>query len=141
MNRTLLFCVALLLVAVNSSAKIHSWKGTVHLIGVPFIEGAGLYSDIRTLQTARQSGTRAGAVTNLGLLGVQAALGTIILFTDDNLPPAFRIVHRIVGTGILVSALWISIEGAFDGGIPVPARYASYAQSILVAAPLALLTF
>jgi hypothetical protein len=125
----------------SSSAKIHSWKGVVHLSALPFIEGTGIYADVRILQTADQSGTRAGAITNLSLLAVQAGLGSTILFTDDDLPPLFRRMHRIVGMGILGSALWITIEGAIDKGVPAAARGSAAAHTALVAVPLLLFTF
>ena len=131
----------LLLSFGSSSGKIHSWKGAVHLCAVPFIAGTGIYSDVRMLQTAGQTGTRAGAITNLSLLGVQAGLGLTILFTDENLPPVIRLVHRMVGAGVIASALWISIEGSIDDGVPSAPRYTAYAHTVLAAAPLILFTF
>ena len=135
------FMLALFMTFGNASGKVHSWKGKVHLAAVPFIEGTGIYSDVRMLQTAGQAGTKAGAITNLSLLAVQAGLGSTILFSGDDLPLVFRLIHRIVGTGIIASALWISIEGSIDNGIPSAAHYTAYAHTIFAAAPLILFTF
>ncbi len=140
--RGLIPCAMVLLLAFgNSFGKIHSWKGVVHLCAVPFIEATGIYSDVRMLQTAQQTGTRAGAITNLCLLGAQAGLGATILFTNDDLPPVVRVIHRIVGSCVIASALWISIEGSLDKGVPQTARYTAYGHTVFAAAPLILFTF
>jgi hypothetical protein len=141
MRQVVLSAMVLLLAFGNSYGKIHGWKGTVHLIAVPFIAGTGIYSDVRILETARETGTKAGAITNLSLLGCQAALGATILFTGDDMPPALRIIHRIVGSSVIASALWISIAGSLDKGVPTAARYTSYAHTVFAAAPLILFTF
>ena len=140
--RTLILCSMVLLLAFgNSFGKIRSWKGVVHLSVVPFIATTGIYSDVRMLQTAQQTGTKAGAITNLSFLAVQTALGATILFSSDDLPPVVRIIHRIVGAGVIASALWISIEGSLDKGVPSLARYTAYTHTALAAAPLILFTF
>lgn len=136
----LVFTIVLLAIG-DSSAKIHSWKGVVHLAAVPFIAGTGIYSDVRILQDAEDNGTKAGAITNLSLLGVQTALGATILFTSDDMPPALRIIHRIVGASVIASGLWISIAGTMDDGVVRAARYTSYTHTVLAAAPLILFTF
>ena len=141
MSRLLFTLLMLVMTTGNAYGKIHSWKGVVHLCALPFIEGTGIYSDVRILQTAGQSATKAGAITNLSLLGIQAGLGSTILFGSDDLPHAVRVVHRIVGTGIVASALWISIEGALDDGVPRAARAAAVTHTALVAVPLLLFTF
>ncbi len=140
--RGLILCSMVLLFAFgNSFGKIHSWKGAVHLSMAPFLEATGIYSDVRMLQTAEQTGTQAGAITNLSLLAVQAGLGATILFTDDDLPPVVRVIHRIVGASVIASALWISIEGSLDKGVPSTACYTAYAHTALATAPLILMTF
>ena len=140
--RSLVLCLMVLFLSFgNSFAKIHSWKGVVHLCAVPFIATTGIYSDVRMLQTAQQTGTKAGSITNLTLLGAQTALGATILFTNDSLPPAVRLIHRIVGSCVIASALWISIEGSLDKGVPQTARYTAYGHTVLAAAPLILFTF
>jgi hypothetical protein len=141
MRSLILFSMAVLLAFGSSFGKIHSWKGVVHLCAVPFIATTGIYSDVRMLQTAQQTGTKAGAITNLCLLGAQTGLGATILFTNDELPPVVRVIHRIVGAGVIASALWISIEGSLDKGVPSLARYTAYGHTVFAAAPLILFTF
>jgi hypothetical protein len=133
---------AVLACSAPSFANLHhGWKGTVHLIAVPFIAGTGIYSDVRILQTADRNFTKAGAITNLSLLGVQAALGATIFAGDNDQPPVIRVIHRIVGTAVIASGFWISIQGARDPGVPNLTRNISYAHTALATAPLILLTF
>jgi hypothetical protein len=134
--------MAMLVFAGSSSAKLHhGWKGVVHLAAVPFIATTGIYSDVRILQTADRDFTKAGAITNLGLLGVQTCLGATILFGDDNQSPMIRVIHHIVGAGVIASAIWISVQGARDPGVPNLTRNISYTHTVLASAPLILLSF
>lgn len=137
----IILVLLVLATSFQASAKIHGWKGKVHLIAVPFIAGTGIYTDVRLLETARETGTKAGAITNLSLLAVQAGLGTTIFFGDDNQPKAIRIIHRIVGSSIIITSLWLNIQGTMDKGVPEPARITSYTHTVLAAAPLILFTF
>jgi hypothetical protein len=131
-----------LAMSVSSEANLkHGWKGTVHLSVVPFIAGTGIYTDVRMLQTADQTGTKAGAITNLFLVGCQAALGATIFFGDDDQPPVIRIIHHIVGAAVIASSIWLNVEGTSDKGVPQTARYTSYAHTVFSAAPLILLSF
>ena len=141
MYRTMAVMVMLVVMSMNAYGKIHSWKGGVHLALVPIIEGTGIYTDVEILRNAEQNGTKAGAVTNLGLLAVQAGLGSTILFGSDELPKAIRFIHRIVGMGIIGTGLWLSIEGSIDKGVPSSAHYTAYAHTAFATAPLILLTF
>jgi heme A synthase len=134
----LLFLVGMVTVV---PARITSWKGAVHLSAVPFILGSGIYSSTRILQTSDATGVRAGAITNLALLGVQASLGATILFGPDDLPPAVRLIHRIVGSCVIASAIWTSIGSTVDDDVPHAARYTAYAHAVLASAPLILLSF
>jgi heme A synthase len=134
--------ITMLLFAGSSSANLHhGWKGTVHLAAVPFIATSGIYSDVRILQTADRNFTKAGAITNLSLLGIQAGLGATILFGDNDQPPMIRMIHRIVGASVIASAIWISVQGARDPGVPNLTRNISYAHTVFATAPLILLTF
>jgi hypothetical protein len=136
--------IAVLLSSLFSSGfagGVSSWKGTVHLVALPFIEGTGIYSSVTMLRDAENSVTKAGAVTNLSLLAVQAGLGSVILFGSDDLPPAIRIIHRVVGAGIIASGLWISIAGSADKGVASASRYTAYGHTVLASAPLIMFTF
>lgn len=134
--------IAMLVLAGSSSAKLHhGWKGAVHLAAVPFIATTGIYSDVRILQTADRDFTKAGAITNLALLGVQASLGATILFGNDDQSPTIRMIHHFVGAAVVASAFWISVQGARDPGVPNLTRNVSYTHTVLASAPLLLFTF
>jgi hypothetical protein len=142
MKSLMLATLVLFLAFGSSQANLrHGWKGVVHLSFVPFIEATGIYSDVRILQTADRDFTKAGAITNLGLLAIQSGLGATILFGDNDQPPAIRVVHRIVGAAVIASGLWISIQGARDPGVPNLTRNMCYAHTALASAPLILLSF
>jgi len=134
--------IAVLVLAGSSSAKlIHGWKGIVHLTTVPFIATTGIYSDVQILKTADRDFTKAGAITNLALLGIQASLGTTIFFGDDNQSPTIRMLHHIVGAAVVASAIWISVQGARDPGVANLTNNISYTHTALASAPLLLFSF
>lgn len=141
MNRLLLAGLVALSLSGVASAKIHSWKGTVHLIAVPLIAGTGYYSSATMLRDASETGTKAAAISNMSLLSVQALLGGTILFTGDDLPPVVRTIHRVVGASVVASALWMSIAGSLDKGVQPASRYTAYAHTVLASAPLIIFTF
>jgi heme A synthase len=141
MRRVVLCAVVLLVAFGNSFGKIHSWKGAVHLSAVPFIAATGIYSDVWMLHDAQRNGTKAGAITNLSLLGVQAGLGATLLFSNDNLPQMVRTIHKIVGASVIVSALWISIAGTRDPGVTKTTCDVAYGHTVLAAAPLIIFSF
>jgi hypothetical protein len=132
---TALFC------SQGFALGVHSWKGTVHLVTFPLIEGSGIYSSVNMLMHADNTVTKAGAATNLSLIAVQAGLGAAILFGSDDLSPAIRTIHRIVGASIIASGLWISISGTLDNGVPSAARYGAYGHTALASVPLIMFSF
>ncbi len=136
-----MLAIAVLVIAGSSSAKLqHGWKGAVHLSAVPFIAATGIYSDVQILNTADRDFTKAGAITNLALLGIQASLGATILFGDDQ-SPTIRMIHHFVGAAVIASAIWISVQGARDPGVANLTNNISYTHTALATAPLLLFTF
>lgn len=140
MNKVAILIIITVL-GFDTSAGITSWKGKVHMAVLPFIEGTGIYTSVRVLQTTDQAANKAAAITNLSLLGVQGTLGSIILFGPKDLPPAVRLVHRIVGTAILATGLWQSIGATVDDDVPNAAQATAYCQVAFTAVPLVLFTF
>lgn len=133
--------MVLMFIAGNSSGKIHSWKGGLHIAAVPLIAGSGIYSSVNTLNDTHNSFARAAAVSNLSLLGLQASGGMVLLFSSNNLPPVVRTIHRIIGTGIIASGLWLSIAASTDDNVKPAARYTAYGHTALAFAPLLLFSF
>lgn len=141
MKKILLIPLVIAISFSNSSAKIHSWKGAVHVSVAPLIAGTGIYSSVTTLQQTDKNATRAAAITDLSFLGLQAAGGLTLLFSNDNLPPVFRTIHKIIGIGVISSGLWLSIAGSLDNQISNGTRYTAYGHTILAAAPILLFSF
>ncbi len=141
MRRMVLVSLMLMFAFGNSFGRIHSWKGWLHLSLVPFIEATGVYADVRMIQDAKWNGTKPGAIANLSLLCVQSGLGATLLFSNDNLPPVVRVIHRIVGASVIATGLWVSIAGTRDPGVSPGTRDAAYAHTTLACVPLILFTF
>lgn len=129
----------LILVAITGS-QADGWRRTTHLIGVPFIAGSGIYADVKMLQDADHTSTKAAAITNLSLLAAQASLGSLMLFGIDD-SPVVRILHRVVGISLIASGVWISTAGTLDRGVEKPTRIAAYGHTGLAAVPLIIFSF
>ncbi len=128
-----------IVVIVLSSGQAHAWKRATHLIGVPFVAGTGVYSDVKVLQDADWAVTKAAAISNLGLMTVQASLGAFILSGKDS--EATRTIHRILGISIIASGVWLSVASSLDKGVEPPARYMAYAHTGLASVPLIIFSF
>lgn len=141
MKKILLVLMIIIFIAGKSSGKIYSWKGGLHIATAPLIAGSGIYSSISTLSNTDNRFSRAAAITDLAVLGLQAGGGLVILISNDNLPPVVRTIHRIIGMGVIASGIWLSIANSVDDRVPPEARYTAYGHTTLAAAPLLLFSF
>ncbi|NLG18722.1 MAG: hypothetical protein GX556_15445 [Fibrobacter sp.] len=128
-----------IVVIVLSGTQVNAWKRTTHLIGVPFVVGSGAYADVKVLQDANKPITRAGAITNLSLMAAQLSLGSILFFGGDS--EELRKIHRIVGTSVILSGIFLSVVSTLDDGVDKPARYMAYAHTGLASVPLIIFSF
>lgn len=142
MKKMLMISLFILIASGNSSGKIHSWKGAVHVSVAPLIVGTGVYSSVNTLLDKNSRDvTRSAAITDLCFLGLQAGGGLTLLFSNDNLPPVFRTIHKIIGIGVISSGLWLSVAGSFDNHVSPATRNVAYGHTVLASAPILLFTF
>ena len=141
MKKILLVLVMVLFISGQSSGKIYSWRGGLHVATAPLIAGSGVYSSVSTLKNTDNGFARAAVITDLAVLGLQAGGGLVILISNDNLPPVVRTIHRIIGVGIIASGVWLSIANSVDNRVPPKARYTAYGHTVLAVAPLLLFSF
>ena len=141
MKKILLVLVMVLFISGQSSGKIYSWRGGLHVATAPLIAGSGVYSSVSTLKNTDNGFARAAVITDLAVLGLQAGGGLVILISNDNLPPVVRTIHRIMGMGVIASGVWLSIANSVDNRVPPKARYTAYGHTVLAVAPLLLFSF
>ena len=126
---------------VLSIVSAHADKAVWHYISLPLIEGAGIYSSIKSL-TDDNSGisTKAASITNLSLLGANATFGMITMFSSEDARYKLRTAHRIIGITVSAAALWLSISASVDE-VDKSARIVSYAYTGMSVVPIIMFSF
>ena len=119
----------------------HADKAVWHYVSLPLIEGAGIYSSIKSL-TDDNSGTstKVSSITNLSLLGTNATFGMITMFSSEEARYKLRTVHRIIGITVSAAALWLSISASVDE-VDKSARIVSYAYTGMSVIPVIMFSF
>jgi|WetSurMetagenome_2_1015567.scaffolds.fasta_scaffold299414_2 hypothetical protein len=117
------------------------WKKEAHFLGLPIIEGAGIYSSVRMLQDSKSSGTKASAITSLCLLGGEAGLGCFAIFGPQPNYPTVRKIHRYVGFALSAAALWMSISAANDAQVKNNDRNIAHGYALVTTIPLIMFAF
>jgi heme A synthase len=130
---------ALLVALLCSSA--FAWKKEAHFISLPLIEGCGIYSSVRMLQESHSSNTKASAITSLGLLGTNAAIGCVAVFGPHTNYMKLRQIHRYVGFALTAAAIWMSVSAGNDAHVQNPDRNIAYGYALLTSIPLILFSF
>lgn len=138
MKRNISLKICFLLVFVVTA---HADKAVWHYVSLPLIEGAGIYSSIKSL-TDDNSGTSttAASITNLSLLGTNATFGMITMFSSEGARYNLRTVHRIIGITVSAAALWLSISASVDE-VDKSAKITSYAYTGMSVVPIVMFSF
>jgi hypothetical protein len=123
------------------SVSAFGWKKEAHFISLPFIEGAGLYSSIMVLEESSATSSKVPAAATVTLLVANAAVGAATAFGPQDWYPAMRTMHRFMGYGITVAALWMSIAAANDKNVKNPERNVSYVYTALSTVPIIMFSF
>jgi heme A synthase len=123
------------------AASAFGWKKEAHFISLPLIEGSGLYSSIMILEESKTTSTKVPAVTTVGLLAVNAALGATTVFGPQEWYPTFRKIHRYLGFGITAAGLWMSIAAGSDKNVKNRERNVSYVYTALSTVPIIIFSF
>jgi heme A synthase len=133
---------ALLLFVLLHASPSYGWKALSHYISLPLIEGAGIYTSVYALSHAEQPLTKTASGVNLALLGTNATLGLVTVFSRGDTSDRLRRVHRLVAYGITAAALLLSVSASVDENLREdPVRFVSYGYAGLTAIPLILFAF
>ncbi len=123
------------------SVSANDWKTWVHISTVPLIDGGAVYSSVKIFQDSEETNTRASAVANLSVLGVQTTLGLVRLFGKEDIHPTVQLIHRIVGYCLVGTAIWMSVAVTDDDAISGTDRGVAYGYTGLTLVPHILFTF
>ena len=141
MKKILIVLVLMLFAAEESSAGGMSKKGIFHIAAAPLITISGIYSSAQVLRNSDHEPTRAAAITDLVILGLQSSGGLVTLISNDDISPVVRRIHRIIGFGVIASGLWLSVANTVDDRVPRSARIAAYGQTVMAVGPQLLFSF
>ena len=115
-------------------------KTLFHIISIPVIDGAGIYSSVRCLQTD-DSNNRAAAITNLSLLGLNAGLGVLTIVNQSDSYRNLRTTHRVIGFLLSGAAVWLTVSMIPDDDIARVDKGVAGGYTALTAVPLVLFSF
>jgi hypothetical protein len=89
----------------------------------------------------RSSGSKASAIANLSLLGIEAGLASVAIFGPKPNFPKIRLIHRYVGYGLAAAALWMSVSAANDGNVENTDRNFAHGYALAAALPVVIFSF
>jgi heme A synthase len=111
-----------------------------HLVSIPVIEGVGIYSSVRLLQT-RQPNATSAAVTNLSLIGINAGIGAYTLFGNSDNYGTLRTIHRVVGFLTSAAAVWLTTSAWLDDDMQSVDKGVSTGYSVMTVVPVIMFSF
>jgi hypothetical protein len=117
-----------------------SGKGIAHIMTIPIIEGAAIYTSVNMLQTNKIN-NKAAAITNLSLLSINTGLGITKLFADESNYSALRKAHRFVGMAVAGASVWIAASTFTDNNSNRLNKGVSAGYSTLTIVPLIMFSF
>ncbi len=132
---------ACLLVVLVAAVSTWGWKKEVHFITLPLIEASGLYTSIRCLQDTRSSATQVPSIATIGFLALNDGLGACAVFGPQEYYPVLHAIHRVVGYGVSMAALWMTVAAANDRDVNNLTRNISYGYTMMSAVPIVIFSF
>ena len=133
------FFILTLAVLAGSTAAMDG-KTIGHLVAIPLIEGAGIYTSVRMIGTGDGNAT-AAAVTNLGLAGLNAGIGAYTLFGKPANYETLRTIHRIAGFATSAASIWMTASAIMNKDVRPADRAVSTGYSVLTVVPLFMFKF
>lgn len=115
-------------------------KTLAHIISIPLLDGAGIYSSVRMLNT-ESANNKAAAITSLSLLGVNAGLGTLSLVANSENMSWARTTHRIVGFLVTGASVWMAVSAGIDDDIRTGDKIVAGGFAGLTVVPLIMFSF
>ena len=132
----------LLIVFSGVVVQSHAMDGKTlgHLISIPVIEGTGIYTSVRMIQTGQANST-AAAVTSLALIGLNAGVGAYTLFGNSDHYGTLRTVHRVAGMLTSAAAVWLTVSAWRNPEMNRVDRGISTGYSVMTAVPVVMFSF
>ena len=115
-------------------------KTISHVVSIPVIEGVGIYSSVRMLQTGEPNAT-AAAITNLSLIGFNAGIGAYTLFGKPDNYGTLRTIHRVTGFLTSAAAIWLTASAWLDADLRSVDKGVSTGYSVMTVVPVILFSF
>lgn len=122
--------------------QVHALDGKTigHIISVPLIDAAGIYSSVKVIGTDEVNGT-AAAITNLSLLGINAGLGVWTMLSGDKTYQNTRTLHRILGFAITGASIWLAVSSAVNDDITGFDKGVAAGYSVMTVVPILMFSF
>lgn len=111
-----------------------------HIISIPVLEGVGIYSSVRMLQS-RDPNATAAAITNLSLIGINAGIGAYTLFGNSENYGTLRTVHRIAGFLTSAAAVWLTTSAWLDDDLRKVDKGVATGYSVMTVVPVVIFSF
>ncbi|MBN1308027.1 MAG: hypothetical protein JXA18_08935 [Chitinispirillaceae bacterium] len=128
--------------AIILTESSHGFDGKTigHLISIPIIEGTGIYSSIRLMQTGGANAT-ASAVTNLSLIVVNSGVGAYTLFGKPADYTRWRTVHRITGFVTGAAGIWLAASAGINNDVAGLDKGIAAGYGIVAVVPVVMFSF
>lgn len=139
MKKASLLCTLIVLFIAGNSCAIDG-KTMGHIISIPIIEGTGIYSSVKMIQT-HDGNLTAAAITNLSLIGLNAGLGAVTLFGGSDNYSTLRTIHRIMGFSTFCAGAWMTASAVANKDVSRVDKGVSMGYSVLTVVPLFMFSF
>jgi len=117
-------------------------RKVVHIIDIPIIDAAGIYTAANVFGNAELVSTKASAGTSMGLLAVQSAFGALTMAKLDQKKPAIRKIHRALSFALTGASVWMAVSTSLDDGTKGrPEQFTSYVFGGAVLIPVIMFSF
>ena len=136
------FMTIVLSVLLLSSVANAGARKVIHIIDIPIIDAAGIYTAAKVFNNADLVSTKASAGTSMGLLAVQSAFGALTMAKLDQKKPAIRKIHRALSFALTGASVWMAVSTSLDDGTKGrPEQFTSYVFGGAVLIPVIMFSF
>jgi hypothetical protein len=137
LKRKSIVLIVLVLIGISNGMEK---KTLMHIISIPLIDGAGIYSGVQMLKT-ESANNKASAITSLSLLGVNAGLGATSMFAHSENMAWVRTTHRIVGFLVTGASIWMAVSAGVDDELRTGDKIVAGGFAGLTVVPLIMFSF
>ena len=139
MAKKILLCAVLMFGIIRQSHALDG-KTIGHLISIPIVEGTGIYSSVRLIQTGNANAT-AAAVINLSLIGINSAVGAYTLFGKPADYSRWRAIHRVTGFITGAAGIWLAVSAGVNKEVANIDKGVAAGYAVVAVVPVILFSF